>query len=201
MIFAVPIFPGKWHTWNSQKIQHYYHHFQEYYGRHWYPGNPTPLHATTRNQNDAIKFLKGRPNKFPGRPFLLTLAFFAPHSWDGNPDQYLPQTETFHVYENITIHPPYDMEASFKRLPKFFTERNEARHRYHKRFDEPTKYDRMMKNYFRLITGVDTACRAVWEELEAQGLLEETVFIFTTDNGTPMRQQEFVTLMLLLLFA
>ena len=33
---------GKWHTWNSGKIQKWYHNFNEYYGRHWYPGNPTP---------------------------------------------------------------------------------------------------------------------------------------------------------------
>ena len=113
----------------------------------------------------------------------MTLAFFAPHSWDGHPDQYLPQNETFEVYEHITIKPPYDMEASFKRLPHFFSERNEGRNRYRQRFNTPEKYDTMMKNYFRLITGVDTACKAVWDELDLQGILNETLFIFTTDNG------------------
>jgi arylsulfatase len=95
----------------------------------------------------------------------------------------LPQNETFEVYSNISLHPPYDMEASWKRLPKFFTERNEGRNRWHQRFDEPAKYDRMLKNYYRLITGVDTACRAVWEELDKMGILNETMVIFTTDNG------------------
>jgi arylsulfatase len=113
----------------------------------------------------------------------LTVAFFAPHSWDGHPEQFLPQNETFHVYEDITISPPYDMEASFKRLPKLFKEHNEGRNRYRHRFDNPQKYDKMMKNYFRLITGIDTACKAVWDELESQGILNETMFIFTTDNG------------------
>jgi len=41
----------------------------------------------------------------------------------------------------------------------------------------------MLKNYFRLITGVDAACKAVWDELEEQGILDETMFVFTTDNG------------------
>jgi arylsulfatase len=141
------------------------------------------VHATTRNQEDAVKFLKERPQKFADKPFFLLVAFFAPHSEDGNPEQYLPQNETFNVYQNLTLAPPYDMEESFKRLPPLFSERNEGRNRYRHRFDEPKKYDKMLKNYFRLITGVDTACRKVWEELEAQGILNETLFIFTTDNG------------------
>ncbi|CAB9514518.1 Extracellular sulfatase SULF-1 [Seminavis robusta] len=174
---------GKWHTWNSGIIQKYYHHWQEYYGRHWYPGNPHPIHATTRNQEDAVAFLKDRPKKFADKPFFLLTAFFAPHSWDGNPEQFLPQNETFHVYKNLTLKEPYDMASSFKRLPPLFTERNEARNRWRHRFDEPTKYDKMLKNYFRLITGVDTACKAVWDELDRQGILNETIFIFTTDNG------------------
>jgi arylsulfatase A-like enzyme len=95
----------------------------------------------------------------------------------------MPQNETFHVYENITLSPPYDMEASFKRLPPLFSERNEGRTRYRQRFNEPAKYDKMLKNYYRLITGVDAACRAVWEELDRQGILIETMFIVTTDNG------------------
>jgi len=41
----------------------------------------------------------------------------------------------------------------------------------------------MLKNYFRLITEVDAACQAIWNELEAQGILNETMVIFTTDNG------------------
>jgi len=36
---------------------------------------------------------------------------------------------------------------------------------------------------FSLISGVDAACKAVWDELEKQGILNETLFIFTTDNG------------------
>lgn len=106
------------------------------------------------------------------------------HSWDGNAEQFLPQNETFEVYKNITLRAPVDMQASFKRLPQnIFKESNEARNRWRHRFDTPEKYDHMLKNYFRLITGVDAACKAVWDELERQGILDETMFIFTTDNG------------------
>ena len=98
--------------------------------------------------------------------------------------QFLPQNETFEVYKNITLRPPYPtfegMQESRERLPALFKEHNEARNRFRHRFDTPEKYDHMLKNYYRLITGIDTACKAVWKELEAQGILNETVFVFTT---------------------
>ena len=40
-----------------------------------------------------------------------------------------------------------------------------------------------MKNYYRLATEVDATCGRVLEELRKQGTLDNTVVIFTTDNG------------------
>jgi arylsulfatase len=112
------------------------------------------------------------------------VAFFAPHSWDGHVDQFLPQNKSMALYQNITLKPLVDMEASYKRLnTQVITEKNEGRHRWRKRFDEPEKYDRMLKNYFRLISEVDGACQNIWKELEAQGITDETLVIFSTDNG------------------
>ena len=101
---------------------------------------------TERNERDALDMLKKRPKD---KPFVMTVAFYAPHSWDGHPDQYLPQNETFHLYQDLNVTPKIDMEASFKRLPKFFTERNEGRYRFRKRYSSLELYDRMMKNYWR----------------------------------------------------
>ena len=41
----------------------------------------------------------------------------------------------------------------------------------------------MMKNYYRLATEVDSTCGKILEELKKQGLDENTLVIFTTDNG------------------
>jgi arylsulfatase A-like enzyme len=59
----------------------------------------------------------------------------------------------------------------------------EGRNRWHWRFDTPEKYQRMMKNYYRLATEVDSTCGKVLDELKKQGLLDNTLVIFTTDNG------------------
>jgi len=41
----------------------------------------------------------------------------------------------------------------------------------------------MMKNYYRLISEIDQTSERIVQELEAQGVLNETLIIFTTDNG------------------
>jgi len=79
--------------------------------------------------------------------------------------------------------PPNATEESWKRLPEFFTEANEGRNRWHWRFDTPEKYQEMMKNYYRLATEVDATCGRIIAELKAQGVYENTLVIFTTDNG------------------
>jgi arylsulfatase len=40
-----------------------------------------------------------------------------------------------------------------------------------------------MKNYYALITQVDEASERIFNKLEKQSILNETLVIFTTDNG------------------
>ena len=41
----------------------------------------------------------------------------------------------------------------------------------------------MMKNYYRLASEVDSTCGVILQELKKQGLADNTLVIFTTDNG------------------
>ena len=171
---------GKWHNGKIPKDQ--FDFATSYAGRHWYQ---TPeygrIHVTQRNEKDAIKFLSERPKD---KPFCLTLCFFATHAEDGHKDQFLPQPESMELYKDVTIPTPnVDMDESWKRLPSFFNRQNEGRNRFHWRFDKPEKYQRMMKNYYRMATEVDTTCGVVLDELKKQNALDNTLVIFTTDNG------------------
>lgn len=151
--------------------------------RHWLPQpDGTEIHVTKKNENDAMEFLKTRPKE---KPFCLTVAFVATHAEDSNPKQYLPQPESMAWYQDATI--PVAKTATeehFRRLPPFIAnEKNEGRVRWHWRFDTPEKYQVMMKNYFRMATEADAVCGRVITELKRQGVLDETLVIFTTDNG------------------
>lgn len=172
---------GKWH--NNPFPKDKFDFGRTYHGKHWYrvKGEDQEVHVTQRNENDAMEFLRERPKD---KPFYLTVAFFATHAVDHHPLQFLPQPESLSLYEGIDIPvPPNATQASWERLPDFFTEENEGRNRWRWRFDTPGKFQSMMKNYYRLATEVDTTSGRILRELEEQGVLENTLVIFTTDNG------------------
>ena len=170
---------GKWH--NGAFPAKEYDFGKSYFGKHWYEIEGRKVHVTQRNEEDALAFLKTRP---AGKPFCLTVAFFATHAEDGNPEQYLPQPESMALYSDVKVPVPVNAtEESSKRLPPFIGPKNEGHIRWGWRFDTPEKYQKMMKNYYRLATEVDATCGRVLAELKKQGLADNTLVIFTTDNG------------------
>jgi len=172
---------GKWH--NGQFPAKNFDFGRSYFGKYWFEEpDGSPIHVTKKNENDAIEFLRERPKN---KPFCLTLAFFATHAEDNNPKQYLPQPESMSLYQDVTIPVPKTAtDEAFHKLPPFIAnEKNESRVRWHWRFDTPEKYQAMMKNYYRLATEVDTTCGRVLAELKKQGALDNTLIIFTGDNG------------------
>jgi len=172
---------GKWH--NGKFPQENFDFGRSYSGTHWMKEpDGTKIHVTQKNENDALAFLRARPT---AKPFYLTLAFFATHAEDQNPLQFLPQPASMELYKDSIVPVPKTATAGhFRRLPPFIAnEKNEGRTRWHWRFDTPEKYQTMMKNYYRLATEVDAACGRVLAELRKQGVLENTLVIFTGDNG------------------
>jgi len=172
---------GKWH--NGKFPAENFDFGRAYSGTHWIKQpDGTQIHVTKKNENDALEFLRTRP---VDKPFCLTLAFFATHAEDGNPKQFLPQPESMALYRDMAIPVPKTAtDEAFHKLPAFIAnEKNESRVRWHWRFDTPEKYQEMMKNYYRLASEVDATCGRVIEELKRQGVLDNTLVIFTGDNG------------------
>jgi len=172
---------GKWH--NGKFPAENFDFGRSYSGKHWITEpDGTQIHVTKKNENDALDFLKQRP---ADKPFCLTLAFIATHAEDSNPKQYLPQPESMALYQDLAIPlPKTATEESYRKLPPFIAnEKNEGRVRWRWRFDTPEKYQEMMKNYYRLAAEVDATCGRLLEELEKQGVLDNTLVIFVGDNG------------------
>ena len=172
---------GKWHFEVNDLVTDTFDHMDPYYGDHWYEEGGGKIHTTKKDERGALEFLRKRPHD---KPFMLSVCFFAPHSQDGTDEQYFPQPESMSLYENETVEVPISAtEEAYNKLPYFFTDRNEGRVRWRQRYDTPEKHQHMMKNYFRLITEIDRTSEAIYKELETQNAVDNTMIIFTTDNG------------------
>jgi arylsulfatase A-like enzyme len=143
-------------------------------------GNKT-WHITEKNTADALRFLTERDRS---KPFFLNVAYFATHAVDGNRRQYLPQSSSMSMYENDTIPIPLTAtEEAWNKMPPFFGEDNKGRERWTWRFDTPEKHQSVMKNYYRMATEVDTSVGVILSHLEQEGQMDNTLIIFTSDNG------------------
>jgi arylsulfatase len=172
---------GKWH--NGRIRSEDFDFSRVYPMRHWIDDPQRGrIHVTEANALDALHFLRERPRD---RPFMLNVAFVAGHAEDEAPEQYLPQEWSARYYEGVTIPAsPLGGREYFDALPPFIrAEANEGRVRYHWRFDTPERYQRYMTNYYRLITEMDAAIGRLIDELKAQGVYENTLILYTGDNG------------------
>lgn len=142
--------------------------------------DPTRTHKTARFGSEALEFLAGCTKE---KPFCLSLSFNAVHARDGKPREFEPDPRDEKLYADVTI--PVSKLATdeaFKRLPES-VQKSEGRRRWGWRFDTPEKTQSILRDYYRLITGVDREVGRIVAELEQRGLAGNTVIVFTADNG------------------
>jgi arylsulfatase A-like enzyme len=142
--------------------------------------DPTRTHRTAQFGNEALEFLQGCK---PGEPFCLCLSFNAPHARDGQEREFEPDPRDEKLYDGLMIPvPKLATAAAFDRLPAF-VQTSEARRRWEKRFANPDMFQKTVKDYYRLITGLDREVGRIVAELDKLKLTEETIIIFMSDNG------------------
>jgi hypothetical protein len=175
---------GKWHAPSPPDFMKYtFDYHKMYYGSHWEMRGGVRRHVTDLNQEDALEFLRKRPKD---KTFALNVAFFATHAGDGKPYpmQYQPMNSSMAWYVNDTIpNPKTNTQKHWDDLPWFFDGRNEGRKRWMDQYDTPEHYQVSMKNYYRMATEVDHVVGEVIKELKEQGVYNNTLIVFTTDNG------------------
>lgn len=115
-------------------------------------------------------------------PFVLTLWFNAPHAEDSDPEQFIPPTRFTDLYADATFPAPANSDpAFFDALPTFLRE-SENRARWHWRWT-PALYQTMMRRYLAMIHGIDAAVGTILDELTLHGVADNTIVVFTSDNG------------------
>jgi len=138
------------------------------------------VHLTRYTGEKAIQFIKNAPED---KPFCLSISFSAPHAHDGAPDQYFWDEGTANLYKDIVIpDPDLKEDKYFNALPEG-VRKGFNRTRWDWRFDTPEKYQKMVKGYYRMISGVDLEIAKIRQELKAKGIDKNTVIILMGDNG------------------
>lgn len=149
-------------------------------------------HETDLCADHAIAFLKEQP---AGRPFCLSVSFNASHAEDGDKRPgigHFPWPPSVDgMYDDINVPAPRLSDpAIFNGQPDFLrTSMN--RERFFWRWDTPEKYQINIRAYFRMISGIDHAIGRVLKTLKEKGLADNTVIIYSADNGYYMGDRGF----------
>jgi arylsulfatase A-like enzyme len=135
-----------------------------------------PLHVDAEIAPMHVeRFLDGRDVE---KPFCLMLFFKSPHGpftdWD-------PTTE--HLTDGKEMpRPPAATLANANREPKIIKE-SLGRPSGMRYLQDPKWFDRHMRDYYRLIASMDAGVGRIMQSLSERGLDQNTVVLFTSDNG------------------
>jgi arylsulfatase A-like enzyme len=149
-------------------------------GRYFESKDPEKKHLTEKMGDQALAFLDQAKKE---TPFCLSVSFKAAHAmdYDPHPFPYDPKFES--LYQGIKMPVPATAtQAHYDNLPEFLKE-TEGRKRWKNRFHNPARHQESIRNYYRLISGVDHAVGRITKKLEEKGLAQNTLLLFTSDNG------------------
>jgi hypothetical protein len=147
----------------------------------------TLRHETDLIVDHGIEFIKRQAKD---QPFALNLWFNACHAEDSDRRPgigHFPWPQSANgLYEDTYIGPPKLADpAIFEALPDFL-QTSITRERFFWRWNTDEKYQTNMRAYYRMVTGIDHAIGRFLQALEEAGLAENTIVVYSADNGYHM---------------
>ena len=188
---------GKWHAKMPKdfKPEEHFDEYERIFRNPYFKTMPdgSKRHETELIADRGIAFLKSQGEKLG--PFCLNLWFNAGHAEDKDR---VPGTGHYPwpkamdgKYENVEMpEPRLSDPAIFAAHPDFFKTSNH-RERFNWRWNTPEKYQTNMRAYFRMLSGIDHAMARVLRVLEAEGLADNTIVVYSADNGYYMGDRGF----------
>ncbi|MFC2160165.1 sulfatase [Acidobacteriota bacterium] len=165
--------------------------FKPHSGNPYFKKQPdgTLRHETEVAGDRTVEFLEGNPKD---EPFCLSISFNASHAADWDLEDHFPWPKAVDgLYDDVEIPAPRLSDpAIFAEHPEFLkTSMN--RLRYFWRWDTKEKYQKNMRAYYRMLSGIDRVIGRIRNELEKLGLANNTVIIYMADNGYYMGDRGF----------
>jgi len=184
-------FVGKWHNkrWGRERELDYYFGFRGQ-GKYHDPvikENDSPEQTYQGWVEDiladkSIGFIKRA--HLEGKPFMLCHWFKTPHQ------RCLPAERHQELFKDMVFPKPKTFDTDYSGKPRAVREADmkiggEGRYSYVKDWNE------FMRNYHRVLIGVDENLGRILETLDRLGLSENTLVIFTSDNGYFLGEHRF----------
>ena len=140
------------------------------------------IHLTDHTTDKALDYIE---NADRDRPFCVSISYNAPHADDPSPQQYFWPQRNDQLYRGEALPGPALGDVKyFEALPEFLQDSMTlSRIRWKWRYETPEKHQEMVKGYYRMISTIDDNLGRLRKSLEEWGLSENTVIIFTGDNG------------------
>ena len=139
-------------------------------------------HETQVAADRAVDFLDRAKNE--AEPFCLSISFNASHAEDRDKKDHFPYPKVVgSLYEGVKMPAPRLADPEVFNSQPEFLRKSMNRDRFFWRWDTEEKYQNNMRNYLRMISGIDHAIGRVIDELKSKGMDKNTVIIYMADNG------------------
>lgn len=138
--------------------------------------SPLPLEHSVEVwcADETIRYLRGRD---ASRPFFALVSFERPH----DP---LTVPEPFdRMYDPQKVQPPANAEDTFEGKSERQQQAKRGELAYPFRPRDQAHLQKCIAYYYGLVTLIDQQIGRILGELEAQGILEDTIVIYTADHG------------------
>ena len=177
--FGVSDVPSDWEYHSEDKLPAKdFDYWKGFPGQgNYFPKGKDGKHLTNLNSEYALDFLNNY-DQSKDQPFCLSISFKAPHG-PMTPD---PVYDKLFVNQELSKPNTYD-SIYYNRLPEAVKKSWGHNGYFSLYLNTPEKFQSYVKRYYRLITGVDDALGKIRKELERLNLSENTIIIFTSDNG------------------
>ncbi len=132
---------------------------------------------TLRTGEAMLRFLETQPKE---QPFCLSVSFYAVKH-DNNKDIYMPH---FEQYKNYDMSVPENwVEGANEELPQVVKDYARGYRLHIERSSTPEQYQRLVRRIATQGYSVDEQVGLLVEKLKEKGMLENTIIIYTSDNG------------------
>lgn len=178
-------FVGKWHMGGStDEPRPFWDHWASFrgQGRYFDPvmnvngvREKTKGYITDTITEHAVRWVKEQAGN---GPFCLAVGHKATHA------RFRPPPRHADLFEDVEVPDPMeDTDVAYRNAPAWVRAQRDSWHGVDGMYNNTMSWEDFYRDYHRCLVSVDEGMGGILEALEDAGILDETLVVFTSDNG------------------